>query len=82
MHLFEGYTKDERKKIAEVINIIIQHGGQDLLEGFMGIKTPFYEGAIMNKNDESCSPNENGELVLRPLYPHHYNYTPNATKDA
>ena len=67
--LYNGYSREEMKKIAQFLNMPFIKGQQKISKGYMGSPLSYYEAAILNDHDEECKPGELGQLVLRPRFP-------------
>jgi carnitine-CoA ligase len=64
-----GRSKAELRALAEELGMLMVDGSQKLPTGFMGRPSPLLEVAILDEEDNRCSPGAVGQLCIRPRFP-------------
>lgn len=67
--LWRGLSKaDHRARCAEIGRLVVD-GRQPLPKGYMGRPNPLLEVAILDEDDNACTPGTVGQLAFRPRFP-------------
>jgi crotonobetaine/carnitine-CoA ligase len=84
--LYRGLAKDEIFDFARRMGYPVVDGSADIRRGFMGKVSPFFEVAILDRDDHELPPERPGQLAVRGRLPSlildEYLNKPDATREA